>query len=134
MDFRAALCAWGRHSHICNMHVERLLSLIRRSCANMKPLPLERLTSNGFLAQFLAAHRAAGGADPRAWTTEQMVAEGVPLIGAEERRRKQRETRGGVQPRMLFARTLPRPQVKDAASARRVYDKWRSDAAKAFVA
>ncbi len=68
--FWRALGLFGREAKITNMHVERLLAMVKRSVHQKVPT-MERLCQNGFMTDCLRAHTASGGYDPRVDTAEQ---------------------------------------------------------------
>ena len=61
------------------MFMERLLAMWRRNTESNHD-DLERIFSNGTLAQWLAEHRRKGLQDPRAQTREQLLKAGVPTV------------------------------------------------------
>ena len=80
---------------VCNMHVERYLSRIRRSCPHVHTAPpVERVRAAGFVSEVLTQHRVNGGQDPRFTTSEQLLCKGVPLHRAK--RRKTQKVRGSA--------------------------------------
>jgi hypothetical protein len=78
--FRAMLLNFG-HCPLANMHIERMLALIRASVGK-SPL-LEQLLDNGYLTQVLSAHLKSGGKDPRVTTREDLVKAGAPIRAVE---------------------------------------------------
>lgn len=96
-DFLRALHNWVDHTRLTNMHTERQLSAIKRSCG---PIPtIERLCAAGMMCQWLSTHVTAGGVDPRGKaTTEELQAAGVPLAAASKpsRRSVPSRARGGL--------------------------------------
>jgi hypothetical protein len=80
---------------VCNMHVERYLSRIRRSCSHMHTAPtVERVRAAGFVSEVLTQHRVNGGQDPRFTTSKQLLSKGVPLHRAKQR--KTQKVRGSA--------------------------------------
>lgn len=73
-----ALRLWGQEHKVCNMHVERLLALIRKAAPKGCVAP--RLCSAGTLIQATAAHRKAGGLDPRGATRSASVGWGEEIM------------------------------------------------------
>ena len=67
----AALTTWSWVAKLSNMHLERLLALIRKSAPQR--CFLERLLATGHLTQILSRHRSAGGSDIRRITRKQLV-------------------------------------------------------------
>lgn len=82
--FMGALRLWARGSRVTNMHMERLLSLFRKTVPDKCP-GFERFASAGFLAQILQEHLAAGGAHPAVVTRKELVADGAPIMAQGER-------------------------------------------------
>ncbi len=80
-SFWRALRLFARHTKIANMHLERLLASIKRSVCTKVPT-LERVSSNGFLLEVLGMHTSAGGLDPRTDMAEDLIADGVPVVGS----------------------------------------------------
>ena len=80
----AALRLWLKTARLCNMHMERTLSQIRRSA----PLRchVERLIGSGFLVQLQALHASAGGNDIRHLTRAQLLKDGAPLRASKQKR------------------------------------------------
>jgi hypothetical protein len=70
---------WARMTKITNMHLERLLSLIKRALGGLPSPDVERLVSVGMLAQVLRGHLGAGGDDPRVVTRSMLLADDVPI-------------------------------------------------------
>eukprot|EP00959_Pyramimonas_sp_CCMP1952_P458418 9476581-Pyramimonas_sp.AAC.4 len=95
---------WGASAKMTNMHVERLLSLIR-SATPMKNPFLERLLGAGYLGDWLKDHiNKHGFKDPRINTTDDLVKAGAPLIkGAKAKRKNKNKNIGGARPWMLKA-------------------------------
>ena len=75
--FRACIRSW-RRSPLSNMHLERLLALIKRSAPGRSP-NVERMLSSGYLTQVLTDHVTHGQRDPRVFDVERLLADGVPL-------------------------------------------------------
>lgn len=90
-DFRALLLAWIKTAKMDNMHVERLLSLIKKS--GMEPLaaPMaERLCSTGFLAQWQKEHRSALGKDAGLSLRKNLIGDGAPLVAGHRQQKRKR--------------------------------------------
>lgn len=86
--FVAAIRTWSASSKLCNMHIERCLSLFKQSTGIDQPV-VERFAACGLMAQVLRDHLAAGGMDPRgAARAGDLVQAGVPLSRAGAARRK----------------------------------------------
>ncbi|CAK0867518.1 unnamed protein product [Prorocentrum cordatum] len=78
--FWSAYMLFAKHALLCNMHIERLLSLVRQSLPfDLKAPVLERVCGNGFLSQCVAQHVSAGGEDPRVESLASARRAGVPL-------------------------------------------------------
>lgn len=69
---------WAKDTKFTNMHIERLLSLIKSASPAKRPY-VERVLGAGFLTQFLQSHKAHGGNDPRILTREELCQQGAPL-------------------------------------------------------
>ena len=65
-----------------NTIVERLLAMWRRNTEGEHD-DLERIFSNGILAQWLAEHRRIWLQDPRAQTRKQLLKFGVPIVSVK---------------------------------------------------
>jgi hypothetical protein len=83
--FRDAVDMWSSKSKICNMHVERMLALIRQSVPSGRLPNLERLVSAGYLTQVLQQHRAAGGRHPGHTSRQDLIKAGVQIVAAAPR-------------------------------------------------
>jgi hypothetical protein len=118
-QFKDVLRAWGRHANLTNMHIERLLALIKKAGGSVRPFSLERLLADGFLTQFVSEHLSSGGLDPCVQTRSSMVQEGVPLDAEVLRAAKEAESRGGSQAWMCYAQTQARHRPADVA-----YQDW----------
>ena len=98
------LQTWSRAAKLTNMHIERRLAEIKRGVApttsTQRP-SLERLASSGVLCQWLSAHIAAGGDDPRFLHRKTLVANGAPLSCAVHLRDRAHRPAG---PFFLFRR------------------------------
>ena len=80
-QFRALLRSWIKVAKLDNMHVERLLALIKRASAlagDAVPFA-ERLCSAGFLSQLIASWRAVTGTTPGVRTRKSLLNASVPL-------------------------------------------------------
>lgn len=128
-DFVEGVRLWARTSHVTNMHIERLLALIKRAAGGRKPWPLERYMADGLLTQFISSHLAAGGRDPRVWTRSNLTDEGVVVEAEALRDRKAQETRGGIPPWMAYA--AARKHTRSSGCA---YKEWLKGAAIEFKA
>jgi hypothetical protein len=73
----SCITIWSWVARLCNMHLERLLSLVRKSA----PLRcvVERLLHSGFLSQVMQRHLQAGGSDIRAIRRKDALKTGAPL-------------------------------------------------------
>ncbi len=69
---------WVRKSRICNMHLERMLALVRRSTPDKCPNS-ERVSAAALLRLVLEEHLKAGGSHPGAFQRADVALEGVPL-------------------------------------------------------
>ena len=76
------LSAWGRCALICNMPLERLLALYRRSTPEQSP-NVEKVIAQGYAAALLQQHSGAGGRDPRVVTRDDLLVAGVPIRASE---------------------------------------------------
>jgi hypothetical protein len=72
------LASWGKGAKLCNMHVERLLSQVKRSAPGKCP-ELERYISAGTLTQWHRGHNNSGGTDMTRTRTRDLLAAGAPL-------------------------------------------------------
>ena len=84
----AALILFSWSYRLCNMHLERLLSLFRKS-SPVKPY-VERLLHSGFLSQVMQRHLQAGGEDFRKITRRGLIQEDAP-VRARVRKKKQKK-------------------------------------------
>jgi len=82
----AALTIFSWVYKLSNMHLERLLSLIRKS-SPVRPL-VERLLHSGFLTQVLQRHLQAGGNDIRVIKREALLKSQVPIHARRQRLRR----------------------------------------------
>ncbi len=94
-DFMEMLRLWGRRGRLCNMHVERILSLVRKSVSEAVP-NLERLCGAGFLAQTLREHRQAGGRHPSATSRRDLQRVAVPIRARARKPTRMVSERGGI--------------------------------------
>ena len=79
-ELMSCLRSWGRGSPLCNMHIERLLVLIKCASPTCKHKPtVEKVLANGFNTQVMTDHIHHGGSDPRRTTREELLSLGVPL-------------------------------------------------------
>ena len=90
----AALILFSWSYRLCNMHLERLLSLFRKS-SPVKPY-VERLLHSGFLSQVMQRHLQAGGEDFRKITRRGLIQEDAP-VRARVRKKKQKKRAGEFQ-------------------------------------
>lgn len=81
VSFRSSLKLWAKQSRVCNMHVERIFALVRKSVPDKVP-NLERLVSAGYLSQILRTHMQAGGRHPCSVARGDLVADDVPINAA----------------------------------------------------
>ena len=77
-ELRRLIWTWARKAKLCNMHLERVLALIRSSAPRRLP-NAERLCAGGLLAMINQKHKAAGGTAAGSLRRKQALAEGVPL-------------------------------------------------------
>jgi hypothetical protein len=82
-DLMGLLTSWSHHARVCNMHVERIFALIRKSSPEKKP-NVERLCSAGFLSQLVHSHRKAGGTDITAFQRSHLLATSVPIAAVRQ--------------------------------------------------
>ena len=76
-----------RNYRVCNMHVERLLALFKKSVVEATP-DVTKFACNGYVSQQMHEHIAAGGCDPRHnERRDELLAKGVPLQ-AQNRQKK----------------------------------------------
>ena len=129
-EFLRALRLWGTCAKVSNMHTERLLARVKRATGAQGCPVLESYLANGYLAQFLAEHIAAGGDDPRVQTNTKLADRGVLLRKEVEQAKKASEARGGVRAWWLYAQTKlqDRPRFGYAS-----YQKWKRDTALEFA-
>ena len=82
-----------RNYRVCNMHVERLLALFKKSVVEATP-DVTKFACNGYLSQQMHDHIAAGGCDPRHnERRDELLAKGVPLQrGQAQKRQKKIDT------------------------------------------
>ena len=85
-DVMVVLDLWARMCRVCNMSLERLLSLIRRSAPAR--CHVERILCAGHMSQLRNAHWAAGGKDCTKRTRQQLLKHGVPIKACARRRTK----------------------------------------------
>jgi len=83
--FADILQLWSRKAKLSNMHVERLLALIKSSVGTNRP-SCEKLLAAGLLSPVLRDHVAAGGRDPRAVLRGDLIADGMPIESAQGKR------------------------------------------------
>jgi hypothetical protein len=101
--FWSSLRLWASSAKLANMHIERMLALVRQSLPLDIGSPLmERVCASGLLAQFSTRFTSAGGRDPRVQIADDLVSAGVPLQRAVKASKKV-SNRGGSQPWMLYA-------------------------------
>ena len=75
---------WSLKAKLANMHVERLLALIKASVSSNRPT-CEKLLAGGLLSPVLRDHVAAGGRDPRVVLRDELIKDGMPLESAQRR-------------------------------------------------
>ena len=80
-DLADVLRLWSRKAKLANMHVERLLALIKASVSSNRPT-CEKLLAGGLLSPVLRDHVAAGGRDPRVVLRDELIKDGMPLESA----------------------------------------------------
>jgi hypothetical protein len=115
--FWKGLRLWAHGVRVCNMHIERLLALIKQSMPSDKTPFLERLCANGFLSEWLAEHCKAGGEDPRHETAGQLISSGVALQRSVAKASVATSKRGGLRPAMQFANDRVREFRAEAGGA-----------------
>ena len=76
--FKSAVSHLGVHAKACNMNLERLLALVKKSTLGRLPYA-ERVCAAGLATQWLRPHLREGGSDPRTTTRTQLIDLGVPL-------------------------------------------------------
>ena len=81
------LSMWSWSHKLCNMHLERLLSLIRKS-AKLRCY-VERLLHAGFLTQVLQRHLKAGGTDIRKITRRMLDLVNAPVKARAKKKSRQ---------------------------------------------
>lgn len=101
---RNVLSTWGRVGKISSMHVERLLALQKAGTPTKHPFA-ERFLNAGCLQQWCAAHRAAGGDNPKRMLRKDLLVAGVPLAAAhgKSHRRTRKTATSKRRAWMLFA-------------------------------
>ena len=80
--FRRVVYAWADGTKLCNMHIERLLALIRLSlrAGVMAGTPdIEKVIACGLLSQWRSSYNTYGGLPLGVITREELVAADVPL-------------------------------------------------------
>lgn len=103
LPFWTALHLWSKKLKVCNMHIERLLALVKQSVVqDGTPAFMERVAANGYLCQWITDHIKAGGYDPRVECAQQLIDQHIPLKRAEKSTR-QASKRGGLRPSTVFA-------------------------------
>ena len=85
--FVNGLNMWAIQTMMANMHIERLLALIKQATLCRKSPEAERVVSCGWLTQALRAHRAAGAPDCRSISRQQLQREGAPIEHEKTARR-----------------------------------------------
>lgn len=74
LPFWTALHLWSKKLKVCNMHIERLLALVKQSVVqDGTPAFMERVAANGYLCQWITDHIKAGGYDPRVECAQQLI-------------------------------------------------------------
>lgn len=80
---QSSLRLWAQHTKLTNMHIERLLARMKKSCRERFP-SIQKLACTSLLTQWLHRHKEAGGLDPRASQRRAILIEkGVPLRAAK---------------------------------------------------
>ena len=111
----AALTTWSWVAKLSNMHLERLLALIRKSAPQR--CFLERLLATGHLTQILSRHRSAGGSDIRRITRKQLVQLSVPIRATSKVLKKKNKPK-----QTLFAKwAATRWKDKEGRASRQEY-------------
>jgi hypothetical protein len=67
-EFLELLRCWARVTRVTNMHIERVLALIRRAVGQSPGAPTvdaEAMCAAGVLGQWTSTHMKAGGKDPK---------------------------------------------------------------------
>ena len=90
------LQGWAFTYRVCNMHLERLLSQIKKAMGRNKSPEAERLASGGFLCQLLREHLDRGGRDPRYQDRKSLFAVGAPLVAAQKEKGQTRPGSGFI--------------------------------------
>jgi hypothetical protein len=98
-EFKSIWRSRGAKGKNTNMHVERILGLVKKSCPAKLPFA-ERLLASGLLSEWLKTHTKDGSNDPRITTRKQLIESGVPLVCA-----KVESSRGGLHPKMIYSNT-----------------------------
>ena len=83
-DLANLLWLWSLKAKLANMHVERLLALIKASVSSNRPT-CEKLLAGGLLSPVLRDHVAAGGRDPRVVLRDELIKDGMLLESAQRR-------------------------------------------------
>jgi hypothetical protein len=81
---QSTLRTWARQARLCNMHIERIFALLRKSCGQKVP-HLERLVSAGLLSQVLTTHLSLGGKHPAIVTRSDLLDMECPTAAGAER-------------------------------------------------
>jgi hypothetical protein len=67
-QFLALIRVWARTTRVTNMHVERVLALVRRAATRShgtQAIDAEGMAAAGMLGQWVAVHTKAGGNNPK---------------------------------------------------------------------
>ena len=126
--FMSFLRLLGSKLKICNMHCERLLSLIDSASVDKTP-SLEAYCSKGFLTQWVTEHIAAGGTDVRVMTKASMQEQGV-LFRTDAKEQQLSRRCGGQQAWNFYAQE--RDTGEDFTGRVGDYHKWLSGMALEF--
>ena len=73
------MLALQEHGRVCNMHLERLLALIKKACGTDRGPNVERYLGCGLLCQVLRKHKKTYGIDPRTVTRQTMIDCATPI-------------------------------------------------------
>ena len=82
-DLMGVLTSWAEHARVCNMHVERIFALIRKSSPLKNP-NVERACASGYLAQLSHSHKKSGGTDINSMTRADLLNSSTPISALKE--------------------------------------------------
>ena len=83
-DLANLLRLWSLKAKLANMHVVRLLALIKASVSSNRPTCL-KLLAGGLLSLVSRDHVAAGGGDPRFVLRDELIKDGMLLESVQRR-------------------------------------------------